>query len=88
VIRRRLVVHGAVQGVGFRVSCAERARTRGVAGWVRNRGDGTVEIVVEGAREQVDALVAWCSDGPRGARVDGVEVVEEEPEGLERFEIR
>ena len=57
MIRRRLVVHGAVQGVGFRVSCAERARTRGVAGWVRNRGDGTVEVVVEGVRNG-DGLIA------------------------------
>jgi acylphosphatase len=88
VIRRRLIVHGRVHGVGFRVSCLERARMRGVAGWVRNRGDGTVEAVFEGERDAVDALVAWCSGGPRGAAVDDVEVFEEEPEGLDSFAIR
>jgi len=88
VVRRRVVVHGRVHGVGFRVSCAERARARGVVGWVRNRADGTVEAVFEGSRDAVDAVVDWCSDGPRGASVDDVEVFEEEAEGLERFEIR
>jgi acylphosphatase len=88
VIRRRVIVHGRVHGVGFRVSCLERARSRGVAGWVRNRGDGTVEAVFEGSHDAVVAFVAWCADGPRGASVDDVEVFEEEPEGLGRFEIR
>ena len=87
-VRRRLIVHGRVHGVGFRVSCAERARARGVAGWVRNRGDGTVEAVLEGSRDAVEALVAWCGDGPRGAAVDEVQVFEEEPEGLDGFAIR
>ena len=88
MIRRRLIVHGRVHGVGFRVSCCERARSRGVAGWVRNRSDGTVEAVFEGERGDVDALVGWCADGPRGARVDCVEIVDEEPAGLDDFAIR
>jgi len=88
VVRRRVVVHGWVQGVGFRIFVASRARARGVAGWVRNCGDGSVEAVFEGERDAVDALVAACGGGPRGADVSGVDVAEEEPEGLRGFEIR
>jgi acylphosphatase len=88
VIRRRVVVHGWVQGVGFRVFVASRARARGVAGWVRNCADGSVEAVFEGELEAVDALVAACEDGPRGADVSGVDVTDEQLEGLRGFEIR
>jgi acylphosphatase len=65
-----------------------RARSLGAAGWVRNRPDGAVEAVVEGAADAVESLVRWCQDGPRGAAVARVEVVEEEPEALRSFEIR
>jgi acylphosphatase len=88
MLRRRVIVRGFVQGVGFRVSVARRAQSRGVAGWVRNRPDGTVEAVFEGEPEAVEALVAFAGEGPRSAEVDGVEVGEEPPEGLSRFEIR
>jgi acylphosphatase len=88
VVRRHVVVHGRVQGVGYRVSLAARARARGVAGWVRNRGDGTVEAALEGEREAVDAVVEWCRQGPREAWVNGVDVVDEEPQGDRGFEIR
>jgi acylphosphatase len=88
VIRRRVVVHGWVQGVGFRVFVASRARTRGVAGWVRNRADGSVEAAFEGEPDAVDALIAACEAGPRGADVSGVDVTDEQPEGLRGFEIR
>ena len=81
-------VSGRVQGVGFRVFVASRARSRGVAGWVRNRADGTVEAVLEGEREAVDAVVAACGQGPRGADVAGVDVTDEEPAGLLGFELR
>jgi acylphosphatase len=81
-------VHGRVQGVGFRVSAASRAHARGVAGWVRNLADGTVEAVFEGEPEAVDALVRWCSDGPRGATVTRVEVNDVAYAGLAAFEIR
>jgi acylphosphatase len=57
IVRRRLVVRGAVRGVGFRVSCAERARQRGLAGWVRNCDDGSVEVVLEGEADAVASLV-------------------------------
>ncbi|MEZ0448280.1 acylphosphatase [Cellulomonas sp. ICMP 17802] len=87
MIRRRLVVRGLVQGVGYRWSLSREARRLGVHGWVRNRSDGAVEAVLEGADEAVDALVAWCRSGPGGAGVSGVEVTTEEPEGLTGFTI-
>lgn len=87
-IRRRVVVSGRVQGVAFRASTEREARARGLDGWVRNRADGSVEAVFEGAPEAVDALLAWCRAGPRFARVSGVEVQEEAPEGLGGFRIR
>jgi acylphosphatase len=86
-IRRRVVVHGRVQGVFFRDSVRQRARARGVDGLVRNRPDGTVEAVFEGPPDAVDALVRFCETGPRGARVSRVEVAEEPPEGLNGFGI-
>lgn len=88
MVRRRVIVHGLVQGVGFRVTLARRASGLGVAGWVRNRPDGTVEAVLEGPEEQVDALVRLCGEGPRGAAVSRIETGAEQPEGLARFEIR
>ena len=87
MIRRRVIVHGRVQGVGFRYSVAGAAQSRAVAGGVSNRPDGTVEAVFEGEPEAVDSLVRFCRDGPRGAVVDRVDVVGEEPEGLTRFAV-
>jgi acylphosphatase len=82
------VVHGRVQGVFFRDTVRRRATERGVAGWVRNRPDGTVEAVFEGPPEAVEALVRFAHEGPRGAEVEAVETSEEETEGLAGFEIR
>jgi acylphosphatase len=87
VVRRRAIVHGLVQGVFFRDSTRQRARQFGVSGWVRNADDGTVEAVFEGPEDAVERLVDFVRRGPRGARVDGVEVVDEEPEGLRDFEV-
>jgi len=87
-VRRRVSVQGRVQGVGFRLAVARAAGTRAVGGWVRNRPDGSVEAVFEGDAAAVDALVRFCRDGPRGAAVARVDVVDEEPEGLVRFEVR
>ena len=87
VIRRRVVVSGSVPGVGFRWSCAEAARRRGLGGWVRNRRDGRVEAVFEGPAGAVAAMVDWCRTGPRAARVDALEVSEEEPEGVSAFRV-
>lgn len=88
VVRRRVIVCGRVQGVFFRDSTRQRARAHGVAGWIRNRGDGAVEAVIEGAPDAVQRLLRFVHTGPPGARVDRVEVSEEEPEGLSGFSIR
>lgn len=88
MIRRRVVVHGFVQGVFFRDSVRRHALTAGVTGWVRNNRDGTVEAVFEGEDVAVERLVEFCRDGPRGASVDRVEVEIEEPEGLHAFLVR
>lgn len=74
-VARRLVISGRVQGVGFREATVDAARAAGVAGWVRNRTDGTVEVLVQGSSDAVDRLVAWCRRGPPLARVTGVEAV-------------
>jgi len=87
-VRRRITAHGRVQGVFFRDSVREQAERRGVAGWVRNTADGTVEAVFEGEAADVDALVALCRGGPGDAEVSRVDVGEEEPEGLGGFEVR
>jgi acylphosphatase len=81
VTRRRVVVHGFVQGVFFRDSVRRLARQRGVNGWVANRPDGAVEAVFEGEPHAVERLVDFCREGPRGAQVDSVDVSEEEPAG-------
>jgi acylphosphatase len=74
--------------VFFRASCADEARRSGVLGYARNLRDGRVEVVAEGEPDAVDALVEWCRHGPPNARVDTVEIVEEEPQGLVRFSVR
>ena len=66
----------------------ERACLAGVAGWVRNCRDGRVEAVFEGEPDAVQSVIDFCSQGPQWARVDGIEVVDEPPEGLDVFEIR
>jgi acylphosphatase len=77
-----------VQGVFFRDSTRRRAHQHGVAGWVRNNWDGTVEAVFEGDADAVERLVSFCREGPRGAQVERVDVVDEEPEGLAGFDVR
>jgi acylphosphatase len=85
--RRRVVVHGRVQGVWFRDSMRREAERLGVAGWVRNLPDGSVEAAIEGDDDAVERLVAWCEHGPSGARVSRVEAHDEPPEGLREFRI-
>lgn len=87
LVRRRVVVHGRVQGVWYRDSCRREAEAAGVAGWVRNRPDRTVEAVFEGPEDAVAAMVAWCRVGPIRARVDRVEELDEHPVGAEGFRI-
>jgi acylphosphatase len=87
VVRKRVVVEGRVQGVGYRVSCARRAQAAGLGGMVRNLLDGGVEAVFEGRPELVDALVAWCGHGPASADVRRVRVVDEHPRGETVFRV-
>lgn len=88
VARARVTVGGRVQGVFFRVEARDRARSLGIAGWVRNRPDGTVEAVFEGPRDAVESMLRWCEHGPDGARVDSVDVDWQQPAGATCFEVR
>jgi acylphosphatase len=88
VVRKRVIVSGLVQGVFFRDSCRRAALGHRVAGWVRNRPDGTVEAVFEGPPPRVDRMVAWAWRGPTRAAVESITVYDEEPEGLDTFRIR
>ena len=72
--RARVVVRGRVQGVFFRAETGERARSLGLAGWVRNNPDETVEAVFQGDRDRVESMIAWCRRGPAAANVEDVEV--------------
>lgn len=83
-----VIVRGRVQGVGFRFATRAQARRLGVAGWVRNRADGSVEALVEGEVAAVDALLAWMEHGPSGAAVQALDTSPAEPTGASRFEIR
>jgi len=87
-IRAHVFVAGRVQGVGFRAYTVDEAAERGVAGWVRNMPDGRVEAVFEGERAAVEAMIEWCRNGPRAARVSSVDVAWEEPRGEIGFETR
>ena len=83
-----VIVSGDVQGVGYRYTMRIVARDAGVAGWVRNRSDGTVEAEVEGPPAQVDEVLAWMAQGPPGARVDAANVTDADPVGERDFSVR
>ena len=85
--RRHVIAHGRVQGVFFRDATRSQAEAAGVAGWVSNRPDGTVEAVFEGDPEAVERLVSFCRAGPGRARVDRLDVAEEEPRGESGFAV-
>lgn len=85
---RHIRAHGLVQGVFFRDTVRQTAQRLGVAGWVANCPDGTVEAVFEGPAEAVDELVQRCRSGPGEARVERLEVTERGPEGLSGFGVR
>jgi acylphosphatase len=87
LVRRRVIVHGLVQGVWFRASVRERARAYGLAGWARNRPDGAVEVALEGKADAVERLLRYCRTGPPAARVERVEVYDEAAEGLSGFTV-
>jgi acylphosphatase len=81
------VASGRVQGVWFRESCRREAEARGVAGWIANRADGTVEAVFEGREPEVAEVIAWCRIGPPRAKVTAVDVTQEQPAGLVGFRV-
>jgi acylphosphatase len=86
--RMRVRVRGRVQGVFFRAETSARAESLGLAGWVQNAADGSVEAVFEGESEKVESMVEWCRRGPGGAIVDDVEAVPEVPAGESGFHVR
>ena len=88
MIRRRVIVTGHVQGVFFRQSCQRQAVSLGVAGWIRNNYDGTVEAALEGDPDAVERIVSWMRVGPSGAVVTGVKVIDEDAQGERTFRIR
>jgi acylphosphatase len=85
---RRFIVRGRVQGVGFRWFVEREAHMLGIAGWVRNNHDGSVEVLAQGTRDQLLGLHSRLREGPRAARVDAVEISEASPvDGLGSFRI-
>ena len=87
--RAHILISGRVHGVGFRMYAVERAEELQVAGWVKNREDGKVEIMCEGEEDNVEAFVQWCRTGPDSADVNGVKTVYLEPTGeFDSFHIR
>lgn len=78
----RIRIAGRVQGVGFRYQTCDEARRLGLRGWVRNRRDGSVEVLVAGEASACEALIAWARRGPPGARVDAIELAEVTAEAL------
>ena len=85
-IVRHVIVHGRVQGVGYRAWTEDLAERLGLEGWVRNRRDGAVEAVFAGPEQAVTAAIEACRDGPRGAHVDAVEVAEGDASLLQQRE--
>jgi acylphosphatase len=85
---KRYLVRGRVQGVGFRWFVEREAHMLGIAGWVRNNHDGSVEVLAQGTRDQLSGLHSRLREGPRAARVDAVEISEARPTiGLSSFRI-
>lgn len=87
MIRRRVVVHGRVQAVGFRYEARIEAQRLGITGWIRNRSDGAVETEIEGDAASVDAMLAWLDEGPPGADVTSISTADIEPTGERGFRV-
>jgi len=87
IVRAHLKIYGRVQGVGFRWSMQREAKKLGVNGWVRNLPNGSVEAVIEGEKERVEALIGWAHQGPAWARVTRVEISWEPPKGERGFRV-
>ena len=88
MIARHLLIHGRVQGVWYRGWSVETARGLGLAGWVRNRRNGAVEMVIAGPDQAVETMIARCREGPPAARVDGIDISDSETPGLDGFQAR
>ncbi|RLF81955.1 acylphosphatase [Thermococci archaeon] len=87
IVRAHLKIYGRVQGVGFRWSMQREAKKLGVNGWVRNLPNGSVEAVIEGEKERVEALIGWAHQGPAWARVTRVKISWEPPKGERGFRV-
>lgn len=87
MIRKRVIVTGTVQGVGFRWTARRVADGLGIAGFAFNRADGAVETEIEGEPSAVERMLTWLGDGPPGARVDRLFVTDCEPNGETGFRI-
>ena len=87
-LSRRLLIHGRVQGVFYRGWSAEQARALGLKGWVRNRSDGSVEMLLEGEQKAVEEMVARCRQGPPAAAVERIDVEESDEPAPPEFETR
>jgi acylphosphatase len=87
-VRRRVIVHGNVQAVFFRDTTRKWALEHDLAGWVRNRDDGTVEVVLEGMEDRMDRVLGMLELGPPEATVEHLEVTEENPTGIDGFDVR
>lgn len=85
---RTFRIYGRVQGVFYRQSSQQEARRLGLTGYARNNPDGTVTIEAEGAPAALDALQAWCQQGPAGAKVERVEATPGTPHGYQEFTVR
>jgi acylphosphatase len=88
VVAKHLMITGRVQGVFYRAWTTETASSLGLAGWVRNRMDGSVEVMVEGVEATVDQFIALARDGPRAAQVAQIDVSTVPPERFTSFEKR
>lgn len=86
--RVHVFVMGDVQGLGFRQAIADKANEQGVTGWVKNLSDGRVEAVLEGPRDEVYRVVGLCRAGPKGAKVNGVQVDREPPRNEKTFKVK
>lgn len=86
--RAHVLVSGTVQGVYYRASTRDAARSHDIDGWVRNLDDGRVEAVFEGDEQDVASMIDWCETGSPQATVSNVDTTYEDPEGLDGFEIR
>ena len=80
-VRAHLIISGIVQGVWYRASARDEARSLGLVGWVKNRYDGGVEAVAEGPKDLVEKFIAWCRKGPPYARVENVKIEWQSPTG-------